>query len=245
MLVFLSYTIMYAAAGFADCNGNGIDDSQEIAEGLVSDCQMNGIPDECERGGIEPIGYWRFESDTNNDVFDAGPLELDGMANLSTVSSDVGPAEIPQANLENAVCRALPGGAYLSIPDQGGALTMYGASFTFEAWVRIDNLSDDSSPSQRQTLAQKKGLSDAGDQTDYLLLVQAGDASRNSPSNYGKNDNLTGRELVVIFGTGSSTRSITSFLQIDDNDWHHVSFTHDADALPLSIILRLINIQCK
>ncbi|MFO0828030.1 MAG: hypothetical protein U0572_07750 [Phycisphaerales bacterium] len=33
-----------------DCNGNGVDDSAEIAAGLV-DANANGIPDECERPG--------------------------------------------------------------------------------------------------------------------------------------------------------------------------------------------------
>ena len=31
-----------------DCNGNGIDDSVDIATGSPSDANLNGIPDECE-----------------------------------------------------------------------------------------------------------------------------------------------------------------------------------------------------
>ena len=34
-----------------DCNGNGIDDAQDIALGTSSDCQVNGIPDECDPPG--------------------------------------------------------------------------------------------------------------------------------------------------------------------------------------------------
>ena len=64
-----------------------LDDAQEIAEGLVSDCQENGIPDECECGGIEPIAYWRFESDSNDEVIDSGPLGLDGTAPIRFASS--------------------------------------------------------------------------------------------------------------------------------------------------------------
>ncbi len=31
-----------------DCNGNGIEDPTEIADGSVDDCNVNGVPDECE-----------------------------------------------------------------------------------------------------------------------------------------------------------------------------------------------------
>jgi len=31
-----------------DCNGNGVDDAEDIAAGTSSDCNANGVPDECE-----------------------------------------------------------------------------------------------------------------------------------------------------------------------------------------------------
>ncbi len=34
--------------GFVDCNGNGIDDSVDIASGTSLDCDGNGVPDECQ-----------------------------------------------------------------------------------------------------------------------------------------------------------------------------------------------------
>ncbi len=34
--------------GITDCNGNGIHDPFEIAQGLAPDCNENGIPDECD-----------------------------------------------------------------------------------------------------------------------------------------------------------------------------------------------------
>lgn len=37
-----------AAAGPPDCNGNGVLDDQDIANGARPDCQPNGIPDECD-----------------------------------------------------------------------------------------------------------------------------------------------------------------------------------------------------
>ena len=32
-----------------DCNGNGLDDAEELAAGRNADCDQNGIPDECDR----------------------------------------------------------------------------------------------------------------------------------------------------------------------------------------------------
>ena len=32
----------------ADCNGNGVDDADDISAGTSADCDTNGIPDECE-----------------------------------------------------------------------------------------------------------------------------------------------------------------------------------------------------
>jgi predicted outer membrane repeat protein len=35
-----------------DCNGNGVHDALEIASGLVRDCNVDGIPDSCQSGGL-------------------------------------------------------------------------------------------------------------------------------------------------------------------------------------------------
>ena len=34
--------------GFVDCNNNGVDDSEDIANGTSEDCDGNGVPDECQ-----------------------------------------------------------------------------------------------------------------------------------------------------------------------------------------------------
>lgn len=41
----------------ADCNGNGIPDDEDIANGTSFDCDGNGIPDECEALPIGPVVY--------------------------------------------------------------------------------------------------------------------------------------------------------------------------------------------
>jgi hypothetical protein len=45
---FVRMTLYYVAATAADCNGNGLLDTCEIAAGLAEDCEGNGIPDQCE-----------------------------------------------------------------------------------------------------------------------------------------------------------------------------------------------------
>jgi hypothetical protein len=40
--------VYYVRIGDFDCNGNGIGDAQDIADGFSADCNFNGIPDECE-----------------------------------------------------------------------------------------------------------------------------------------------------------------------------------------------------
>ena len=40
--------VYYVRIGTYDCNGNGVDDAQDIANGTSLDCNENGIPDECE-----------------------------------------------------------------------------------------------------------------------------------------------------------------------------------------------------
>ena len=74
----ISVLLLAAVPALTDCNQNGIDDAVEIAKGITADCQGNGIPDECERGGVEPLAYWRFEEVGGELVEDAGPYGLDG-----------------------------------------------------------------------------------------------------------------------------------------------------------------------
>jgi hypothetical protein len=40
--------VYYLRIGSYDCNGNGIADEIDIANGTSHDCNQNGIPDECE-----------------------------------------------------------------------------------------------------------------------------------------------------------------------------------------------------
>ncbi|MCH8241224.1 MAG: hypothetical protein IH897_01280 [Planctomycetes bacterium] len=45
---FVSVTVQYPIAQLADCQPNGISDACDLADGLSTDCDGDGMPDECE-----------------------------------------------------------------------------------------------------------------------------------------------------------------------------------------------------
>jgi len=61
--------VYYLRIGDYDCNGNGIPDQRDIAEGRSTDLNHNGIPDECEG-----LGDLNCDEVTNN--FDIDPFVL-------------------------------------------------------------------------------------------------------------------------------------------------------------------------
>jgi len=199
--------LVAALVGFDDCNNNGIPDADDIA-------------------GIEPIGYWRFEQETGP-VLDSGPNGLDGTGSGVAPITDVPVDPVPQSTAANLRAGDLAGSGYVTVPDSGGLLTMNGASFTIESWVRLDQLSDTSGSDQRQFLVQKKVIGAGGGGVDYSVLAQNGNLFSSIDTNYGKGSGFSGREIVLLFGNGSISWTVTSYLQINDTDWHHVSVAYD------------------
>jgi len=45
---WLAYDIEWGAASLVDCNGNGEQDARDIGLGLSNDCNLDGVPDECQ-----------------------------------------------------------------------------------------------------------------------------------------------------------------------------------------------------
>jgi len=193
--------------GLADCNGNGIDDAVDLA-------------------GVEPVAYWRFE-EFAGPYLDSGPNGLDGAPTGALAIAEIPIDPVPRTTEGNLLASLLGGGGFVTVPDPDDRLDFGGASFTVEAWVRIDELSDTSSASQRQFLLQKKGLAAPGASQDYSVLVQGGNVFTSVSQNFGKTSGFTGRELVVLFGSGGTVWSATSFLQIATTGWHHVSIAYD------------------
>jgi hypothetical protein len=214
--------------GCPDCNGNGIVDAQDILDGTSADCNGNCVPDECDVTPTPPIAYWRFDLGIDP-VGDSGPNGLPGASNGLAALLDVPVSPVPRTGEPNLIAAELGGDGYFTVDDTGGLFTMNGASFTFEAWVRLDQLSDTSGTGQRQYLVQKKETASPGSEMDFSIMAQAGNIHDSIPNNFGKDSSITGRELVLQMGTGSETWMVTSFLQITDLDWHHVSVTFDAE----------------
>ena len=221
-----------------DCNGNSVPDLQDIALGTSEDCNANCIPDECD---ILPPpfdygqAHWRFEEAGGDTALDSGPNGLDGTLNaLPFRTTDVPVDPVPQSGLVNTQSldlnwQSTSSGGFFTVPDTGGALTMGNQNFTIEAWVKLDHLSNTGSNDQRQYLCQKKTLPSQDGQLDYAFLVQRG--LIDPGTNYGKSSGITGRELMLVFGTGSGTSvwGVTSYLQINDLNWHFVSVAFDTN----------------
>ncbi len=213
------------------------------------DCGSDGCGGECGPGCAEGQrceeetgqcgssaygqGYWRFEG-SSAVLEDSGPWGLEGSRHAPAArDEDVPVSAVPLSGAGNAQSLDLgwvdsrTGGWFL-VEDRDLLLSMGEGSFTVEAWVRLDSLSDTSDGDQRQVLCQKKRDADPDTNLEYMVLVQRG-ALEPSP-NYGKQSGFTGRELLLALGSGESTWGITSNLEIDDGQWHFVSVALDASA---------------
>ncbi len=209
-----------------DCNGNGVADSVDVASGTSADCDANCVPDECDVVQPDPVGYWRMEA-ASGDVLDSGPNGLDGMPTDASRVSEVAVDPVPQLVEVNLQSLELGGNGFVTVPDPSDVLSMGNQSFTLEGWVKLDDLSNTTSVDERQYLFQKKSLSAGDVAADYAFLVQRG-LLEISPI-YGKTAGITGRELTLVFGNGSSSWGVTSNLQIRDLEWHHVSVAYNAE----------------
>ena len=51
--VLVSFLLFFSASGFAaDCNGNGVDDGEDLTNSSSEDCNGDGIPDECQASAL-------------------------------------------------------------------------------------------------------------------------------------------------------------------------------------------------
>ncbi|MFM1822554.1 MAG: hypothetical protein RI967_820 [Planctomycetota bacterium] len=197
-----------------------------VPSGALADCNGNGIDDSIDLAGPMPLGYWRFEG-KGGTVVDHGPNGLDGFGSGLVWVADVADPRVPRTAEPNTRAGLLAGAGLVSVGDPEGVLTRAGGDLAIEAWVRLDQLSDASSAAQRQFLLQKKaiGAGDAG--LDYAFLVQKGGDFSGLAATFGKMDGYTGRELMLLFGTGGSTWAVVSNLEVSSTDWRHVSVAYD------------------
>ena len=226
---------------YADCNGNGINDLVEIDQGVVEDCNGNCSPDECDGYPKDIAGYWRFEGDDGL-VVDSGPSSLFGTLSDAVRQFDVDRRLIPQTGEENRTSIALRDDI-ITVPDPNGLLQFPLESFTIEAWVRLDTLSNSTDGNgQRQYILQKKPLASYDSELGYAFMAQSGNIAEATQFNFGKANSISGRELVLRFGLGqgggsSNSWAMTSFLEINDTDWHYVSVSWDEESSSARFVL--------
>lgn len=68
---------IFMAGASSDCNGNCLDDAQEVNAGISPDCNGNGVPDSCDQNGVSPSG----------DDFD---VPFGGAVDINLVNDDTG-----------------------------------------------------------------------------------------------------------------------------------------------------------
>ena len=176
-------------------------------------------------GGSTAVGegHWRFEAKDGTTVLDSGSLGLNGTMNERPFrTADVPVDPLPQNDFVNARSLDLgwldeSDGGFFTVEDPTGQLSFGHRSFSIEAWVKLDHVSDASGPNQRQWLCMKKPLPASDGELDYGFLVQAGSAG------------TSGRELAFLYGDDGVPATIVSTLEITDLDWHFVSVSYSQE----------------
>ena len=96
-------------AGPLDCNNNGVDDADDIANGTSQDCNGNFIPDECETWSTTPLSAVRVANGLTRPVFVCAPpgdsdrlfiVEQDGAIKILT---DFGVLSTPFMDIDGLV----------------------------------------------------------------------------------------------------------------------------------------------
>lgn len=223
-----------------DCNGNGIVDAQEIRDGLLVDCNGNCIGDACEIAGANTIGYWRAE-EASGSLLDASGNALNGTPTNMARTANVGPSVIPATAAANTQSASLGASGRFVVADPSNLLASGGASFTIEAWVKVDTLAQGATATDRRIVLQRKALT-AGDKfADYMLFAQGGDMPSVGIANYGRTCCFNGRELVLVFGNGGAASAsfwtVTSNFRIEDTEWHYVSAAFSAETNTVRLVL--------
>lgn len=88
--IFLACTLAYPSAPIlgVDCNANDVEDSEDLTSQLSSDCNENGIPDECEFAPVQlGLGPQRYLLDGEASFLFRGDCNLDPRPDLIAVQT--------------------------------------------------------------------------------------------------------------------------------------------------------------
>jgi hypothetical protein len=112
-----AHVIATTSKGCGDCNWNGLDDCQEIAAGVATDCNTNGIPDECEAGDLTVI-YVDFRNAGCQNGTEAFPFKA--VAKAYTAATDGDTIRVKSGNYPEALTMSRP----LRLEAIGGPVTI-------------------------------------------------------------------------------------------------------------------------
>lgn len=112
--------------GTCDCNDNQVSDQDELDQGLVTDCDLNGIPDECDLASSEP----------GTDCNENGLLDICEIASGSEIDSD------EDGILDGCQCDIHPAACCIADLDGDGFVGGSDLSMVLGGWGTSDPLAD-------------------------------------------------------------------------------------------------------
>lgn len=184
---------------------------------------------------VDTVAYWRFDSDGKNPgepagtILDLASIHVGAASGVPLYSDQVGTPIIPLSQKENAVSLQLNGiNQFITISsDQALALP---EDFTMEAWIKLDSLANDpNNGNERQwILFRKKDYSYDMYDLEYGFMAQMASWTKHVSRRYGNTVNPSGREIGLVFTTGTDLWSVISNFEIKDHNWHYISAAFDS-----------------
>jgi hypothetical protein len=169
------------------------------------------------------VAHYRFENDNATVAVDETGINNGTIIGGAPFSSSVGQNPVTATGQPNTQSLSLSGtGQYASVP-HNASLSFGNTPWTIEAFINVNALPTTATPGQY--IAQKKAAA-VDDFQDYGFLL--GGNRSGLFGSFGKTVGVTGAELRVELGTGSSIIGITSNLEVASaGEWIFISAAYD------------------
>lgn len=169
------------------------------------------------------VAHYRFENDNATVAVDETGINNGTIVGGAPFSSSVGQNPVTATGQPNTQSLSLSGtGQYVSVP-HNASLSFGNSPWTIEAFINVNALP--TTATFGQYIVQKKAAA-IDDFQDYAFLLGGNRAGLFG--SYGKTVDVTGAELRVELGTGSSIIGITSNLEVASiGEWIFVSAAYD------------------